>query len=178
MPETKYRGQEVPHEWMSMPQTLDIVNVATAIYASCFYSLIGYGMGVSVLNWTGPLAFLGMLATAQFGRCLLMYAYLAAWFVACIVQLFLRDRTQHSMYRGYPILCKLLPITEPQAHVLEALVIGGLGIALQDTDAHISTFFMAGGVSLLIRECLDRAKQRQLQQQRQDALIEQQQMYG
>jgi hypothetical protein len=177
MNQTKYNPKEVQHSPMAPGQIIDISHLISSIGSAFTYPLTRKGMGVSAMNWLGPVAFFAMLAIAEMYRCGAILAYSGLWIAACFVQLFLRDRRQHSKYRGWPLTATLFRLrNEASGRVLEAILVFVVGVVLGTMEIHIGGFFMGAALCLFVREGIERAVEQKRIREMWDRAIEQQQM--
>lgn len=147
------------------------------LHSACFWPFLRSGMGSHALAWPGPFALVGMFGYAGVTESPEMIVFMAVWLLAVIVGRLRTDRTQHSLYDGWPSLTmRMFPFvkTEDTARMIEPAFCLLAGALLLSVSHPLGVFVMAGWVSMTLKEGIERMLHANRVRQLRDSAIEQQ----
>jgi hypothetical protein len=166
--------KDQPSEQVTLSGTLNLLYFWAVIQSVCVMPFLRTGMGPRALGWLGPLALVWMWCYGALRPCPLLFPYILAWLVMCVVQKLLKDRSQHSRYLGFPLLCKLpLVKRENAGRLLETVVVAGLAFGLFEVDRKFGEFVSFSAGALFVKLVIDRVLREKRLQDLRDAELAQ-----
>ncbi len=169
--------QESKSFFEQMKDATNIAYGASKVMSMCFIPFLRVGMGTHAMTWLGPLALALMFVWGSMTEQPALFAYMAAWLVAVVVQRLCRDRSQCSTYHGRPAArpgrgCSRSIVRTRAAAEIPLLMFTGLLVYGAESEP-FGVFLLCGAFALGLKEYVDREYDEAMVRQMRDAAISQ-----